>query len=606
MADQNRKNRMETPKKTPVSQQKNAKSQQKIANAKKSVAKNPQKPLPVQVKTFTVPLYASLPLAKKLNAKKILSLDIDVDKIRYVILLKAGNHIQVLNWGIQKFPTEVSHLSKALQIALENIKARYYKVGMEIRVTFFSTDLLFKNDVFPVIKNKKELEQAIFFRYKDEIRHFKDEEFYLSYYVVDQFEDQGIKKQRLQIVLSPKETINKYTYIFSYLKLPVQYLIPRPMSLVFAYNRMIDDSKSDLFINISYDFTQICYLKNGQLIYLRNLGIGSRNLEVTIKKEEKLKMEMPESNDKKEPDSDKESLLSKRLQEKLKDLKVKQNPVLHTFFSEILRSIAFIQGDNRSNYVERVLLTGYGIQKESLIPYLKSRLSMPIFVAFPGLAANTSDTSLRFGEFTAAVGAALANKDTINLIPKSFNEGIILNRLNRYLNLTLISSVVIFGYLTFLQYKTIVQKRNDLERMENIYETLNPFENSYKNLVKLIGDIQSESQKLQKKVSERPPILEMMRLISNLTPEDIHLEAFLFQPVQSGGKIKNKNAPKDLPKFTMSIVGNIKGDLVNGDVELINFINSLNNLNIFKEITVDEKNKDVENKKIDFGLTMTF
>ncbi|WP_456440861.1 hypothetical protein [Caldithrix abyssi] len=568
-----------------------------------------QKSMSPKTKIYTTDLFAPLSFTKKLGAKTILSLDIDIDKIRYIVVKKIGDNIQVKDWGIQTFPAEITQVFRAMQIALESIKSRIFKSGMEVRVTFFSTDLLFKNDVFPFIKNKKELEQAIILRYKEELKHFKENGFYLEYYVVDRFEEQGIKKQRLQIVFSPKETVNRFVYIFSHLKLPVHYLIPRPMSLVLAYNKMVDDPKSDLLINISYDFTQICYLKYGQLIYLRNLGIGSRNLEVTIKQDEPLSINAKEKMDEgklSEPERG-ESLLRRRLMEKLKDLKVKQNPVLHTFFAEILRSIAFIQGEDKRNFVERILLTGYGIQKESLIPYLKSRLTMPVFVLFPGFLENAHEDAIKYGEYTAAFGAVLADKNSINLIPKDYEEKLILARINRYVNLFCIVGAVTFGYLTFLQYQAITAKEANLSVLEAQYHELNPYEQAYINLLNLIGDVKKENLELQTKINkDKPPILEMMRLFSNLTPKAIRLTSFVLQPLQTGGKIENENAPKDLPKYAMSITGEIKGDLVTGDVALINFINSLNNLNIFKSINLEQKNKDLQSKKIEFSLTLTF
>ncbi|RMG80227.1 MAG: hypothetical protein D6707_06765, partial [Bacteroidetes bacterium] len=123
-----------------------------------------------KIKSFSTAFHNPLPLIKKLNAHRLLSLDIDVDKVRYLIVKKHGKDLNVEEWGIQKFPQEITQLFRALQITLENIKRRFYKPGTEIRVTFFSTDLLFKNDVFPVMKKKQELEQAILYRYKEDLK----------------------------------------------------------------------------------------------------------------------------------------------------------------------------------------------------------------------------------------------------------------------------------------------------------------------------------------------------------------------------------------------------------------------------------------------------
>ncbi len=559
------------------------------------------------IKSFSTNFYFPLPLIKRLNSQRLLSLDIDVDKIRYLVVRKYGKRLKAEEWGIQKFPQESTQAFRPLQIALENIKRRLYKPGTETRVTFFSTDLLFKNEVFPVMKKKKELEQAIFYRYKDELKHFKNNEFIWSYYVVDEFEEQGVKKQRLQIVFAPEQTVQRFIYIFHHLKLPITYLLPRPMSLVLAYNYMVEEPKSDLLINISYDFTQICYLKSGQLIYLRNLGLGAHNLEVMIKNDDKI---VPDTNLTVSKDQNKEgtpqSILKKRLQDKLKDLKAKQNPVLHTFFSEILRSIAFIQGNNRKNYIDRIILTGYGILKESLIPYLKSRLSLPLFVMMPKFKKSSSEELLRFGEYTAVLGATLADKDGINLLPKKFLEMLTLSKINKWVNFIIILVVLIFGYLSFFQYSIIKQKKLQIDKLEKEYQALNPFEQSYKKLLQLIGDVQKEKQTLQNKINRKPPVLEMMRLFSNLTPKPIRLTTFVFSKIQNNGKLINENASKDLPKFSINISGEIYGDLVDGNVTLINYINSLNNLRLFKKINLDQKEKDVQQKKIRFSLTLTF
>lgn len=97
-----------------------------------------------------------------------------------------------------------------------------------------------------------------------------------------------------------------------------------------------------------------------------------------------------------------------------------------------------------------------------------------------------------------------------------------------------------------------------------------------------------------------------MRLLSNLTPKQIRLNAFVFRKIQSESKMVNQEELKKLPKYGVTIEGEIVGDFVNGDVILINFINSLNNLKFFKKIHLDHKERDQQNNKINFGLTMEF
>ncbi len=124
--------------------------------------------------------------------------------------------------------------------------------------------------------------------------------------------------------------------------------------------------------------------------------------------------------------------------------------------------------------------------------------------------------------------------------------------------------------------------------------------------MKSIGDVQKENQNLKERIQEKPPVLEIMRLFSNLTPKEIRLNTLVFSKVQNEGNLKNENASAEVPDFTINLSGEISGDLVNGDVVLIDFINSLNNLKLFKSIKLDQKEKDVEQKKIRFALTLTF
>ncbi len=565
----------------------------------------------MDVKSFSENFYAPFPLIKKLNSRRCIALDIDVDKIRYIVAKKSGDLIKVESWGIQKFPTEITHRFKALQITLEHLKQKLYKSGSEVRVSIFSTEFMIKHEVFPYMKKKSELERAIFYKFREEIKHYKDEKYTWGYDVLEQFEEQGIKKIRVQVVIAPWETINRYVYIFEHLKLPVEQLIPRPAALIASYDRMIETPKSDLLINISYDFTQILYLKGGKLEYIRNLGIGARNLEYTIHSDDgRISMDQAvehlDGSQAKQEEENKESILRKRLLEKLKDLKSKQNPVLHTFFSEILRSIAFIQGNDRHNYIDRILLTGYGIQKESLVPYLKSRLNIPIFVIFPRLADRPLSEQIKFGEFFTTVGTLLQKYDGFNLLPKKFKERTSYRKLGYWLYFIIFLTTLIAGYMSFVQYKLYTKQAALVQEKEKEYIALNPFEQSYKQLLQLISTIKKQNASLKSQVEAQPPILEMMRLFSNITPKEIRLNAFVFRKLESGGKLANEEAIKNMAKYAVTVEGEIQGDFVNGDVKLINFINSLDNLKFFKSIKLDHKERDQQKKVITFGLTLKF
>ncbi len=586
----------------------NAGLQKQRTQPKKNDTPSKKKISAEDFRAFSQSFYHPLPLLKRLNSRRCLAIDIDVDKIRYILALKSGNLIHVKEWGVQKFPREITHRFRALQVTLEHIKQKLYNSGTEVRISVFSTDFMIEQGVFPYMKKKEDLKKALFFKFREEIKRFKDDEFLWNYEILEQFEEDGIKKVRVQVVFSPKETINRYMYIFEHLKINVQQLIPRPAGLWAAYERLVETPKSDLLINISYDFTQIIYLKHGNLSYIRNLGIGARNLEFTIHDDSgSLPLNsMVTSPNSPVPEGKKESILRKRLLEKIKDLKTKQNPVLHTFFSEFLRSIAYIQGIDRSNYIDRILLTGYGIHKESLLPYLKGRLNIPIFIIYPKLDERPLREQFKFGEFFTTFGTLVQRHEGFNLLPEQFKERIKYKKLSRWLFFVIFLTGLIAGYLSFIQYKIYQKQAALVVEKEKEYLALNPFEEAYKNLLVLIGNAKRENQNLKSVVEKRAPIIEMMHLLSNLTPKQIRLNAFVFRKIQAESKMVNEEALKKLPKYSVTIEGEILGDFVNGDVILINYINSLNNLKFFKKIHLDHKERDQEKNKINFGLTMEF
>ncbi len=546
------------------------------------------------------PFYEPLPIIQRLNARKVLALDIDPEKVRYVLSKKTKKEIQVIEWGMQKFPTEEKDREKALQIALENIKSKLYKKGMMVNVSIFSPDINHRHLIFPKMKKKSDLENAIYHKNEAELQNF-DKKTIWKYKILDEFVHEEIPKLRISIITVPSAVIEKYIHIFDRAGMEIHSLISRPTAIQETYRKMVFRPGRDLVIDIDYDLTQMCYLKNGNTEFVRNVSIGARNLEVIIRthKEDKDDAQHNALNRKEEVAKPGDKMRSK-LVSRIQELKNKQNPVLHTFFSEILRSLAFFQGKGTTQFIERIFITGYGIRKESLMPYLKSRLNMPLFILTPQFEKRETRTT-EFGEFFSTVGTALAEEEATNLLPKSYKNRILFKKMN----FLLIGILLILGagltYFSIQQSKIIQAKKNQVIQYEKEYERLNPIEGKYIQVIQAISEVNKKNDELKSYIAAKPPLTEVMRLFSNETPKFIRIERIYFRKIE---------VDKDKPKFkndfsyVIDVQGNVISETLMANVTLINFVNHLIDLKYFKHIELLNKLKQFDRKETSFAIRL--
>jgi len=356
----------------------------------------------------------------------------------------------------------------------------------------------------------------------------------------------------------------------------------------------------DLLIDIGYDLTQMCFVKNGRVEYIRNVSIGARNLEVTIRSNVQENEQAKAGAQSSDADmlSQNADEVRGRLLNRIKDLKKKQNPVLHTFFSEILRSMAFFQGKDVQQYIERIFVTGYGIRKESLMPYLKSRLSIPLFILTPQFEDRDQRT-IEYGEYFSTLGTTLEAAPGANILPPSYKSKAVFKKLNIGLTTLFIIVALLLALISSGQYKLISQKRKMISQATTEYNKLNPIENKYQEVQSLISDVNDKNKELRGYIQSRPPVVEVLRLLSNEIPKGIHLEKINFVRINTG---VDKSEFKNDYLFQMDINGIITTDPLMSDVVLINFVNKLDALKYFKHIELLNKLKETEKRTTRFSI----
>ncbi len=575
-----------------------------LSSKANSLKKKKAKPLPSQTPNRLYvhdQFYRALPFFQKLSARKTLGLDIDPEKVRYVLTQKTKTEVQVLEWGVQKFPSEEKDRDKALQIALENIKSKVYKRGMLVNVSIFSPEINSRHLIFPKMKRTGDLEKAIYNKNETDLQNF-DKKSIWRYEILDEFEHEEIPKLRISIITVPGEVVEKYTRIFDHIGIELNSLISRPSSIQSTYRKMVFRPGRDLVIDIGYDLTQMCYLKNGNTEFVRNVSIGARNLEVTIHSgaEDEIKNDKVSLNGKKESETNPSEKLRSKLVNRIQELKNKQNPVLHTFFSEILRSLAFFQGKSTTQFIERIFITGYGIRKESLMPYLKSRLNMPLFILTPQFEERDSRTT-EYGEYFSTLGTAVQDNETANLLPKVYKNRLVYKKLNVFLVGIALFLAAGLSYLSVGQEQIIKSKKQLIVKYKKDYERLNPIEGKYIQVIQAISDVNKKNAELKSYIASKPPLTEVMRLFSNETPKYVRIDRIYFRKIA---------VDKDKPKFkndfsyVIDVEGGVTSEALMANVSLINFVNHLIDLKFFKHIELLNKLKQSDEQETTFGIRL--
>ncbi|GAB4371673.1 MAG: hypothetical protein Kow0042_14570 [Calditrichia bacterium] len=551
--------------------------------------------------------FAPLSFFQKLSAKSSLFIDIGTDKLHYIVAKKLKGSVRVTHWGEEKLTGEELDRYRSIEIALKYLKSNIYRSGMSVHVGFFSPDINIRQVVLPKLK-PAELVKTIQYKNKTELPNFEEDAIW-KYQILESFIQDDVEQVRVLVTVIPRDVIEIYLDLLKRAGFHPDMLVPRPFALLSAYNRMVKNPRCDVVVDIGTDTTQISYIVENKLRYVRDFAIGANNLRKAIGSGNGNGEWRENSDGIASMENDREDIgqlnIRERLRHKVKLLKSNQNPLLQVLLGEIMRSLEFFRGRKGENPVNTIYLTGAGLKVNAVLPYLKNRLSYPISVLAPRLSPNQSHLTEN-AEFTGALGIGLINQKKINLIPTEFRTREIIKNLNVLLGVVLIMFLVFAIFVTLQKKKTIAHHQLVINKTEAQYQKLNTVEKRYNDVVRQIQAIEREKRDLISPVKSIPQLLDVLRLFSNEVPAEIRLTELHFSPYfgeQDKGKKNNEdNANAQTNQFRVKISGQIQGDYLMGDIVLINFINKLNELHYFKDVRILSKRKQPEKQFLEFEL----
>ncbi|RMH65715.1 MAG: hypothetical protein D6677_01800 [Calditrichaeota bacterium] len=556
-------------------------------------------------------------LIQNLNSYKFLALDIDTDKIRYAVGKATGKDIHVAESGGQVLSVRENDLDKALHLTLANIKANHFKKGMKVHVSFYSPDITLKLVELPVMRKEKEIQGAIFLKLQTELARFSDDNIW-RYERVESFEKEGQEFHRYIVLIVPKLIVNRYMNVLLRTGLKPETLIPRPVALINSYNRMMTDSGHDIIVDISYELTHLIGVHKGRIDFTRTLTSGAANLEAAVHTKKTVLMQPETFKVGEEPGIGKDGAIKpeairKVLKKRLRAISAQQNPVLQLFKNEIQNTIELLRKNSARDDKIRVCLTGYGIQKENLVGYLRNQISYPVFLLSPQLG---NDLVMTYGEYSALIGAISGNKSPFNVVPDEYRSNAFYKQLN------MVAAVAGFLVLTAITWQThgvlkqVDEAGKELIELTRKYKKINPVQTEYLELRDKIKALDKENQQLKSVLQNPAPITRFMKLLSNETPQQIVLTEVSLRPYVDKKFLKKKNRKKKKNKskkkirplydYSVNISGYVNGDYLMSDVILINYVDRLKKLGFFKNIEVNDKTKRARTQKMTFDIKAQF
>jgi type IV pilus assembly protein PilM len=312
---------------------------------------------------------------------RVLGIDIGTTNIKAVELSGTADKIVLENYGILETYGYLERNNATIQ-------SNYFKLVEEVTEDLLKKLFLIlkpktKHVVFslPIFSSfitqfelpfteKNDIAKAVGFEAKKYIP-VPLEELEISWMVTGQSETGGKKKSDIVLIAVPKELIEKYKRMSKDLNLNLLGYEVEGLSLVRSIIK--GDRRTTLMVDMGTQITNFYIVENGFLTSYETLNIGgaeithviSQSLGVTKERAEEFK--------------------------KIKGFKVGPQesgvvnvlmPIVDNFGNEILRMMDIYQQKNNKK-IERIILTGGGVNMPGLIEYFSEFLNAPIEKAWP-------------------------------------------------------------------------------------------------------------------------------------------------------------------------------------------------------------------------------
>ena len=493
-----------------------------------------------------------------------IGLDIGSHSIKLVGLKMTSKGPFLTCLGIKEIPYSVDKQNVAA--VSEILRGLVSEVGLKtkkVNVTVSGSGVNISRIIVPSMP-KAELKEAVRWEVKG-LLPFPIETAQTDYHILNEFIEEGAKKLDMIAVACPNNLIERTLSIVKGAGLQPIHLDVGPFALwnaLLAWDRFKKEETVAL-VDLGAEKTGIHFFKDGILQFSREVTPSGADITRAImegieagkepnllyERAEKIKEEMgiPSEADQ----EGKGGALRQAQDVNLSKIPFLVRPVFERMATEIGRSIDYYK--NQFNEpIDRVLLTGGGVNLKNIASYLAGELHYPFEhfnplkeILFDPKRVDAQVLDQKGSMLTGAVGIALPEPKLIELLPakEPFLPKVSFGKLIPVL--APLIALIVFGWIVISMTGKEAAIKKDLETKKATITTLETLKARLTLLREKEAKVKQELSLFPSSVIVSVPYREILREVSHIAPENITLTLL---SVQSKGKAIKKGPQTSKPE----------------------------------------------------------
>ncbi|RMF09547.1 MAG: type IV pilus assembly protein PilM, partial [Candidatus Neomarinimicrobiota bacterium] len=541
---------------------------------------------------------------KKFSFKRLLSsfrgtkarvgLDIGSYAIKYILASDVHGEITLEDFGYIKIPADIRGNQDAtntfIKETIQKIFADTNLKKAKVNLLVSGADIGIKNIQMPKV-GKKELQEAVKWSTKKHLS-FSADESVLDFKVLKEVTVDGVPKLDILVVAALETLVEDQIGRLSGLTIPAK-ILPTPLAMWRYYvgHYPTENLQNVMLIDIGHETTMINVIHDENLRFAREIGISGKDLtealigsmttsrgeRIMVDEEKaelfKLKYGYPKKeHEKRVSDEDIPlSQLSSRLRSPLERLA-----------NEIQRSIQYYAKEFSFGPIDKIYLCGGTAGLMNLDTFLADYLNMEVVVSDPlkiwtiGKAiANVDLLQQNAMALAPAAGISIDTTPELNLLPQKYIQESQVRSLRTFFRLFLVASLVT---VVSLSTTTSIKKKDFDARLKSLQEQVSqmtPVQKDVIQLQKTRQDIQKKVSVLKKMFNEPTYNVKVLKIISNVMPEDVTLES-----------IQNLNPVTSSKNIQLQLVGYLETTKYNANVKLADLVMQLEKSGYLTNVTL--------------------
>jgi len=508
---------------------------------------------------------------KNLNNMSLLGIDIGNSSIKIVEVEKKGGNAVLTGFSLIEIPLDLlnKHPEREVFQADAIKKFLLHTRGKQAIIAIGGLEVVSKIITLPSLKDE-EVAEAAKWQMKDELP-FKIEEGVFSYFKIGSADK---NKNNYLVVTAKQDVVLKALQTAGLAGIKPVSIIPASEALFYAFELEIKQPGVVCLLYMGKYLTNISFYGNGALQFARDIPIGTDDItkamtSILVSEEGRLELSYDEA--------EKIRIQYGIPMEVEKFPKLEHIPIAHLqavvrpaiekIEEEIIRTIEYYRNKVSDTKINKVIFAGSASQTPNLAEIISSSIGIKCETAVPLSRITVPDNienkdhlvkdAPRLG---TAIGAVLAEKSRINLIPEEYRDPFkaMLKRRFTPVSLLVLVFILLSGVYAFF-YGNIYLLNEEKTKLKKTLAELQPKIARMEELAKSAKEAEGRKGLLLSVAADRIRISSVLSNLSLNVPPVVMLKELSFSPSSEALTIKGlsfekeQKAEKGLSKFISSL-----------------------------------------------------